>query len=269
MIPLAEINAAAVRFGVSAETIEKDYIISWILICISRCKLKDHFIFYGGTAIKRIYFENHRFSEDIDLLSHKKFVLEEILQELEILQYARDTTNLTLEVNTNNIVATKSRVQLYIRYPGYDEIIGAPKEVRVDFAMDMDSFGETNEKGIIKSYSDLSMQNETLSVMTLNTILANKLGLLLDGTRNEPRDLYDIWFLLQRTKDFDFNFNKVVKAHYEKYSSRPTLTNLKTHLKREALKNNWDIRLKRQVSALPPIDIVIREIETKLKKLGF
>ncbi len=31
MIPLSEINRAATKSGVSAETIEKDYVISWIL----------------------------------------------------------------------------------------------------------------------------------------------------------------------------------------------------------------------------------------------
>jgi predicted nucleotidyltransferase component of viral defense system len=269
MISLAEINTAAIRYGVSAETIEKDYVISWILICLSKCDLKNKFIFYGGTAIKRVYFEDHRFSEDIDLFSDRKFQLDEILQELKALQYARELTNLTLQIDRDRISTTNNRIQLYISYPGYEEIIGAPKEIRVDFIMDMDLFGEQKQKEVIKSYSDLSIHNETLSVMTLNTILANKLGLLLDGTRNEPRDVYDIWFLLQRIKDFDFNLDKVIKAHYEKYSSRPTLTNIKTHLKREAISNSWEGRLKKQVTELPSINRVIEEIETKLKKLGF
>ena len=64
MIPLAEINRFAERFNVAAETIEKDYVISWILLCLANNKIGKDFIFYGGTAIKRIYFEDHRFSED-------------------------------------------------------------------------------------------------------------------------------------------------------------------------------------------------------------
>lgn len=60
MIQLVEINYYAKKFKVAPETIEKDYMISWILLCLSRCKLKENFIFYGGTAIKRMYFEEHR-----------------------------------------------------------------------------------------------------------------------------------------------------------------------------------------------------------------
>ncbi len=82
MIIFAEINALAQRYGISVETIEKDYVIAWILICLAKSNIKDNFIFYGGTAIKRIYFESHRFSEDIDLLSSKRFNLDTILQYL-------------------------------------------------------------------------------------------------------------------------------------------------------------------------------------------
>ena len=38
MIPLAEINHIAEKYRVSAETIEKDYIISWILFCLAKSK---------------------------------------------------------------------------------------------------------------------------------------------------------------------------------------------------------------------------------------
>src|SRR3990170_784949 len=103
MIPFAEINHFAQNFQVAFETIEKDYVISWILLCLTKSKLKDNFTFYGGTAIKRIYFEDHRFSEDIDLLSTENFSLTYILDELECLKYAREQANLLLEVNKNNI----------------------------------------------------------------------------------------------------------------------------------------------------------------------
>jgi len=73
MIPLAEINEMAKRFNVSSDVIEKDYVISWILCCLTKCRLARNFIFYGGTAIKRIYFEDHRYSEDIDLLTKEKW----------------------------------------------------------------------------------------------------------------------------------------------------------------------------------------------------
>ena len=212
MIPFSEINHFAQNFQVAFETIEKDYVISWILLCLTKSKLKDNFTFYGGTAIKRVYFEEHRFSEDIDLLSSDKFSLTYILGELECLKYAREQANLLLAVNKNNILVKGNRAQLFIDYLGYEEIVGAPKEIRLDFAMDMEQYGKTQSRKLLETYSDLRKQNSKLSVMTLNTILANKLGLLLDLTRNEPRDLYDVWFLLQRLEAFDYDFTEVRDA---------------------------------------------------------
>lgn len=269
MILFEEINAIAERFGVAVETIEKDYIIAWILTCLAKSKLKDNFIFYGGTAIKRIYFENHRFSEDIDLLSPKKFSLDEIIQELSILHYSKEAINLTLEIKPGSISVDKHRIQLIISYDGYENIIGAPKEIRIDFVMDMDLFGETQHLPIIKTYSDLSAHNETLSVMTLNTIFANKIGLLLDITRNEPRDLYDIWFLLQHKDEFDFDVKKIKYIFKEKYSYSPSLTILNSGLNNSVYKKNWDFRLARQVSQLPDVEIVLRNIQDKFKKMNF
>jgi len=50
MILLSEIIKTANKFGVLNETIEKDYIISWVLCCLSKNNfLVNDFIFYGGT----------------------------------------------------------------------------------------------------------------------------------------------------------------------------------------------------------------------------
>jgi len=262
MIPLAEINTVADRFKVPAETVEKDYVISWILFCLSHSTLKDKFIFYGGTAIKRIYFEDHRFSEDIDLLSNNRFTLKNIIEALEVFQLAKEMTNLVFTIDKQKALVTKNRIQLFIQYSGYDEIVGAPKEVRLDLAMSMDLFGETTKKQVIKSYSDHhQIRHETLSVMTLNTILANKLGLLLDITRNEPRDLFDIWFLMKRIDKFDFDIEKLGIAFYSKYGFHPSCSIFIQHLKNNSYQKNWHARLSKQIAALPDIKIIIKEIE--------
>jgi len=133
--------------------------------------------------------------------------------------------------------------------------------------MNMDLYGKVVDKKIIATYSDLKMQKETLSVMTLNTILANKLGLLIDSTRNEPRDLFDIWFLLQRIDKFDFNFDKVCNAFKDKYGFRPSLSILIPLMQNHSLKKHWSTRLSKQVDELPEIELVIKDIENWLKKL--
>lgn len=47
--------------------IEKDYALSYVLAGIaSQPSISDTLIFKGGTALKKLYFGNYRFSEDLD-----------------------------------------------------------------------------------------------------------------------------------------------------------------------------------------------------------
>jgi len=49
------------------ETIELDYALSWILAGISEHQLlRNNLVFKGGTALKKCYFGEYRFSEDLD-----------------------------------------------------------------------------------------------------------------------------------------------------------------------------------------------------------
>ena len=103
--------------------------------------------------------------------------------------------------------------------------------------------------------------------MTLNTIIANKLGLLIDLTRNEPRDLYDIWFLLNRTERFNFDMGKMCCAFKDKYGFKPTLNIFEPYLKNENFKKYWESRLKNQLGTLPDIEIVTQDINIMLAEI--
>lgn len=268
MIQLFEINNLASLYKVPPETIEKDYMICWILFCLSNCEIRNYFTFYGGTAIKRMYFEDHRFSEDIDLLSNQKMSLDQILKNLAILKIAKNKANLDFELDLNNIINKDSRIQLYIRYQGYEEIIGAPKVIRLDFSMDMPIYGKTEKVNLIESYSDIKNLKASLFVQSLNTILANKLGLLFDISRNEPRDVYDIWFLLKRKNYFAFNFKELKNIFKNKYGFNLNLNNIIYKLKNNTnLKKLWLERLRMQISELPDFGYVIEEIVLILNDL--
>lgn len=67
MIKPGEIQNKARESGVRDQQIEKDYVLSWILQGISQHEeLSKAIVFKGGTVLKKIYFEDYRFSEDLD-----------------------------------------------------------------------------------------------------------------------------------------------------------------------------------------------------------
>jgi predicted nucleotidyltransferase component of viral defense system len=55
------------RLGLPWEVLERDYLISWVLAGIGRVEPpRDTLVFKGGTALKKCYFGDYRFSEDLD-----------------------------------------------------------------------------------------------------------------------------------------------------------------------------------------------------------
>ncbi|MCY4487141.1 MAG: nucleotidyl transferase AbiEii/AbiGii toxin family protein [Deltaproteobacteria bacterium] len=52
------------------EVLERDYLLSWLLAGIAeKPALRDNLVFKGGTALKKCYFGEYRFSEDLDFSS--------------------------------------------------------------------------------------------------------------------------------------------------------------------------------------------------------
>ena len=67
MIKPGEIKQQANAAGVRDQQIEKDYILSWILFGISKHdQLSKTIVFKGGTVLKKVYFEDYRYSEDLE-----------------------------------------------------------------------------------------------------------------------------------------------------------------------------------------------------------
>ena len=61
------LQEARARLGIPWEVLERDYILSWILAGICKVDtLRGTLVFKGGTALKKCYFGDYRFSEDLD-----------------------------------------------------------------------------------------------------------------------------------------------------------------------------------------------------------
>ncbi|MBI5158782.1 nucleotidyl transferase AbiEii/AbiGii toxin family protein [Candidatus Micrarchaeota archaeon] len=56
----------AAKEGVPQAIVEKDLALSVALKVIAESNLAEHVVFKGGTAIRKIYFKEARFSEDLD-----------------------------------------------------------------------------------------------------------------------------------------------------------------------------------------------------------
>ena len=70
MITVREIKTFSEKLGVPAATIDKDWVLGHLLAGIfDNSYFQKNLIFKGGTCLKKCYFENYRFSEDLDFTS--------------------------------------------------------------------------------------------------------------------------------------------------------------------------------------------------------
>ncbi|MDP2194164.1 MAG: nucleotidyl transferase AbiEii/AbiGii toxin family protein [Alphaproteobacteria bacterium] len=65
------------KFGAKWEIIEQDYALSLILYGIAHIPdLRENLVFKGGTCLRKCYFGDYRFSQDIDLsvIDHHEYL---------------------------------------------------------------------------------------------------------------------------------------------------------------------------------------------------
>src|SRR3989338_5656558 len=149
MIAYSEIEAESVSIGVPLETIEKDYHLDWYLAALWNGDSFPDILFYGGTAIKKLYLPNHRFSEDIDLISLKRLSKEKIAAKLdEVHRFLEKEANLFCFYRPDEIRELGTQMCFLIHYRGFSEI-GGMKRFLLDFAQGIEGLPRAVSKPLI------------------------------------------------------------------------------------------------------------------------
>jgi predicted nucleotidyltransferase component of viral defense system len=103
---------------------------------------------------------------------------------------------------------------------------------------------------------------------SINEIAVEKVVALLDRARNEPRDLYDIWYL---TFNQYVNIAELIEAIEEKWEFRGIkLAEVREEFLRKEtrFKKLWKIRLSSQMVSLPEFGQVYRAVQREFRQAG-
>ena len=90
MIPQSDLSRLSNRLAeqggrrIPETVLERDYCLSWFLVGLASSTLRHRLAFKGGTALKKCYFGDYRFSEDLDFSLIKETSWEEIERHLAI-----------------------------------------------------------------------------------------------------------------------------------------------------------------------------------------
>jgi uncharacterized protein len=89
---------------------------------------------------------------------------------------------------------------------------------------------------------------------------------LADRARNEPRDLYDLWYLISRAGMDLSRLGPSIKAKLAFRNLKAAGIQGAIMNKEARLKALWAARLANQMSELPPFDQVFREFRRALRQ---
>jgi predicted nucleotidyltransferase component of viral defense system len=267
MIKPGEIQQKAYAVGVRDQQIEKDYILSWILFGISKSEhLSKTIIFKGGTVLKKVYFEDYRFSEDLDFtLFNAEIPNEQIFAWFkEVFEFIKDEANIPLEIINNN-EHEDGGINFYISYIGPLGGQGNNKKVKVDISRSEQLVFEPVMKDVFIGYSDL--EEHQLLCYPLEEVLVEKMRSVMQ--RMQARDFYDIWYLLEAhgipVEFYISEFEVKCKCKELMHTEFPK----KLDERLPQYKSRWLSSLSEQIKNLPAFDQVEREVQRHLKKLKF
>lgn len=258
MIDYLQVQRLALKNNVSPEIIEKDYFIELVLFYFSKdSSLCENLVFRGGTALKKVYFPEYRFSEDLDfVIDNKKEI--NIYQEMIIQILQKISSDYPIKTDKRSMFKS-DRLQLFITYDIIPDIRGV-KELKVDVLQDY-YIPKHERKGLLFSYPEFENKNSVLETYALESVVCDKIGRILD-VDNEPRDLYDLWYLLKLNLDV----NIIRKEFKNKYGYEIIIPNLLREIVNDDYRQNWRNRLIYQMFVLPDFDIVIKDLNKLIKE---
>jgi uncharacterized protein len=265
MIKPGEIQQKAREVGVRDQQIEKDYILTWILKGIAQHEpLSKTIVFKGGTVLKKIYFEDYRFSEDLDFTLLNIEIKNEQLFDWfkEVFEYVKEEANIPLAIIDNN-EHEDGGINFYIAYTGPLGGIGSNKKVKVDISRTEQLEYAPVLQNVIIGYSDI--EEHQLLCYPLEEVLIEKMRAVMQ--RMQARDFYDIWFLLeQHGMDAAFHIKEFEKKCISKnlnYLDFPK----KLAERLPQYKGRWKNSMNEQIKDLPNFEKVERGVLRHLKKL--
>lgn len=269
--------------GVQFWIIEKDYALSYLLKAISMTEgLGDALVLKGGTALRKLYFQGYRFSEDLDYSTRDVGPISEL--DIKFNRAVKKAEDLLQEqgafrVEYEPLLLREPHPQgqtsylVRVQFPYHRQPIC---RLKVEVTVDEPVLLRPERRPILHDFPE-SLVGEVL-VYQLAEIVAEKLRALLQslarieargwGTGRVSRDYYDIWYLL---KNENFSGDELADLTRRKSSLRnvhaKTVSDFFSPVLQELARRQWEKQLRMFVPAAPGPDVVIEETRSIVEEL--
>lgn len=263
MIDKNEIIKLANALALRPDTVEKDYVLGWLLWGINNDKeLAKTWNFKGGTCLKKCFFETFRFSEDLDftISSSKHFsvgflvdkfrsICEEIYESSGI-EFSQDQFNFEILPKERGKISAQGKI--YYRGPLKRQ--SSFSSIKLDLTNDEIVVLKSKQREVYHPYSDKPEEEIVANCYPFEEVIAEKIRALAERAR--PRDLYDVIHFF-RHKHIIENPGLILNVLQKKCSYKnidiPTFLTIKKHEKIAELQSQWSNMLAHQLPVLPEL----------------
>ena len=223
MIGEAELRRWAGTWGIDPMIVDLDYVLGCFLASLYEQVDAEIFRFKGGTCLRKCYFGDYRFSEDLDFTARPGIgpkVLERLI--MAALTHAQKQWQIDFDVAPVRVEQIqdeygKESYQVRVYYRGPLRRGGAARAIRIDVNSDEILTFPAVDRSLIHPYSDHTLlKGMLISCYDLHEVLAEKIR-AITGQRHYAiaRDLYDIAELLQRHETDRDTLARVLPAKLE------------------------------------------------------
>lgn len=275
------LKSLAKEQGVNLEIVQKDYAISYLLAAIAQTAgLGEKIVLKGGTALKKLYYPNYRFSEDLDYSTLK---LGDLPKRDELIQTAvtgmagllqeRGPFDVQVEPLTLRLPHPGDQMAytVRVRFPDQRQALC---RLKVEITVDEPVLLKTQDCPILHGFGE--KLETSVSGYALEEIVAEKLRALLQsrqkladrgwGASRVCRDYYDLWYILSREKltGIPDLFAKKCKVRKVTFHSPEELISPSLI---ETARREWDQQLSPFLTTVLKMDKVIAEVQTRIQDL--
>lgn len=252
MILQKELYDISEKLKIQPSVLDKDWVLGHFLNAMFEIEsIRNNFVFNGGTCLKKCYFGDYRYSEDLDFsLIDENFIIDETLFD-EIISVARKNSGADFYFNKIKLQIHKNIPQGYevtIAFWGADHkpnqtVIPVERwqtKIKLDISFSEKIILQADVKPIFHPYSDFDRISNTVSVYPINEIISEKIRALMQ--RNRPRDVYDLYFLSQKVnkEEYPSIYNLLAQKSKDKNLDCCIIENYINPIKGRKNKRAWE-----------------------------
>jgi predicted nucleotidyltransferase component of viral defense system len=221
MISTEEVKGLAIEQGVPLPNVEKDYVMGWLLWGIyNNSRLAQNLVLKGGNCLRKVYFPDTRFSDDLDFTAFQLDTEQEFRRGLDaICAEVGKASGIDFDTD-RTVVKTKATpvdesqaLDGRVYFKGFAGDSSVTMRIKFDVSEYEKIVLPLQWHPIIHDYSDAGALDVSVQTYSLEEVLAEKLRSWIQRTRS--RDLFDVAKIIQ-SKAIPISKTNILSAFFKK-----------------------------------------------------